>query len=90
MIQKDQQKKKYTYLQHGLHIYLFYFDSFICTYFITLQGERLFDANRQVLYEQTCDDIDTWITDLEKQIDQGDTGMDLASVNILMQKQQVI
>lgn len=54
-----------------------------------LQGERLFDANRQVLYEQTCDDIDTWITDLEKQIDQGDTGADLASVNILMQKQQV-
>ncbi|XP_021945798.1 spectrin beta chain isoform X7 [Folsomia candida] len=54
------------------------------------KGERLFDANRQVLYEQTCDDIDTWITDLEKQIDQGDYGADLASVNILMQKQQMI
>jgi spectrin beta len=58
-------------------------------YFI-MQGERLFDANRQVLYEQTCDDIDTWITDLEKQIDSGDYGADLASVNILMQKQQVL
>ena len=52
------------------------------------KGERLFDANRQVLYEQTCDDIDTWMTDLEKQIET-DTGSDLASVNILMQKQQV-
>jgi len=50
----------------------------------------LFDANRQVLYEQTCDDIDSWMTDLEKQIDSDDYGADLASVNILMQKQQVI
>jgi len=56
----------------------------------TEKGERLFDANRQVLYEQTCDDIDTWMTDLEKQIEGGDTGGDLASVNILMQKQQMI
>nr|XP_045601233.1 spectrin beta chain-like isoform X2 [Procambarus clarkii] len=54
------------------------------------KGERLFDANRQVLYEQTCDDIDTWMTDLEKQIEGRDTGMDLTSVNILMQKQQMI
>ncbi|KAK8720528.1 hypothetical protein OTU49_013268 [Cherax quadricarinatus] len=54
------------------------------------KGERLFDANRQVLYEQTCDDIDTWMTDLEKQIEGGDTGIDLTSVNILMQKQQMI
>ncbi|KAL7639380.1 UNVERIFIED_CONTAM: hypothetical protein RMT77_009881 [Armadillidium vulgare] len=54
------------------------------------KGERLFDANRQVLYEQSCDDIDSWMVDLEKQIETGDTGMDLASVNILMQKQQTI
>ena len=53
------------------------------------KGERLFDANRQVLYEQTCDDIDTWMSDLEKQMVTG-TGEDLASVNILMQKQQMI
>ncbi|CAG0924866.1 unnamed protein product, partial [Notodromas monacha] len=52
------------------------------------KGERLFDANRQALYEQTCDDIDGWMTDLEKQIET-DTGSDLVSVNILMQKQQV-
>ena len=54
------------------------------------KGERLFDANRQVIYEQTCDDIDTWMSDLEKQMVTGGTGEDLASVNILMQKQQMI
>lgn len=53
------------------------------------KGGRLFDANRKVLYEQSCDDIDSWMSDLEKQIDK-DTGGDLTSVNILMQKQQMI
>lgn len=53
------------------------------------KGERLFDANREVLIHQTCDDIDSWMKDLEKQIESDDTGSDLASVNILMQKQQV-
>lgn len=54
------------------------------------KGERLFDANREVLIHQTCDDIDSWMNDLEKQIESEDTGNDLASVNILMQKQQMI
>lgn len=54
------------------------------------KGARLFDANREVLVQQTCDDIDSYITDLEKQIINTDTGNDLTSVNILMQKQQVI
>ncbi|CAH0560832.1 unnamed protein product [Brassicogethes aeneus] len=54
------------------------------------KGERLFDANREVLIHQTCDDIDSWMNDLEKQIESDDTGTDLASVNILMQKQQMI
>lgn len=53
------------------------------------KGELLFDANREVLIHQTCDDIDSWMNDLEKQIESEDTGNDLASVNILMQKQQV-
>ncbi|XP_047735798.1 spectrin beta chain isoform X3 [Hyalella azteca] len=53
------------------------------------KGERLFDANRKVLYEQSCDDIDSWMSDLEKQIEK-DTGGDLTSVNILMQRQQMI
>lgn len=53
------------------------------------KGERLFEANREVLIHQTCDDIDSWMNELEKQIESDDTGSDLASVNILMQKQQV-
>jgi len=52
------------------------------------KGERLFDANRETLIHQTCDDIDSWMTELEKQIESEDTGSDLASVNILIQKQQ--
>uniref|UniRef100_A0A1A9URJ1 Spectrin beta chain n=1 Tax=Glossina austeni TaxID=7395 RepID=A0A1A9URJ1_GLOAU len=54
------------------------------------KGAMLFDANREVLVQQTCDDIDSYITELEKQIVSADTGNDLTSVNILMQKQQVI
>lgn len=54
------------------------------------KGALLFDANREVLVHQTCDDIDSYIADLEKQIINTDTGNDLTSVNILMQKQQVI
>ncbi|XP_045479704.1 spectrin beta chain isoform X5 [Harmonia axyridis] len=54
------------------------------------KGERLFDANREVLIHQTCDDIDSWMNELEKQIESDDTGTDLASVNIMMQKHQMI
>ncbi|KAL5276086.1 SPTBN1 family protein [Megaselia abdita] len=54
------------------------------------KGAMLFDANREQLVQQTCDDIDSYLTDLEKQIHAADTGNDLTSVNILMQKQQVI
>ena len=54
------------------------------------KGLKLFDANRQVLYEQTCDDIDTWITELESQVLTSETGQDLTSVNLILQKQQQI
>lgn len=54
------------------------------------KGEKLFDANRQVLYEQTCDDIDTWIRELETQVLTSETGQDLTSVNLILQKQQAI
>ena len=53
------------------------------------KGERLFDSNRPVLYEQSCDDIDGWISQLENQVIQAETAKDLTSVNILMQKQNV-
>uniref|UniRef100_T1IQM9 Spectrin beta chain n=1 Tax=Strigamia maritima TaxID=126957 RepID=T1IQM9_STRMM len=54
------------------------------------KGQQLFDANRQVLYEQTCDDIDGWITELESQVLTSETGQDLTSVTLLMQKQHQI
>jgi len=54
------------------------------------KGERLFDAKRADLYEQSCDDIDGFVTDLERQIEAEPIGNDLTSVNILMQKQQMI
>lgn len=53
------------------------------------KAERLFDANRSVLYEQSCDDIDGWITQLESQVITEDSAKDLTTVNLLMQKQHV-
>jgi spectrin beta len=54
------------------------------------KGELLFDAKREVIVQQSVDDIDSWIDDLEKQVVSTDTGTDLTSVNILMQKHQII
>ncbi|GFY53200.1 spectrin beta chain [Trichonephila inaurata madagascariensis] len=57
------------------------------------KGEKLFDANRQVLYEQTCDDIDGWISELETQVLSAEPGQDVISltgVNLILQKQQMI
>lgn len=54
------------------------------------KGEKLFDANRAVLYKQSCDDIDGWITQLESQvITSEDFGKDLTTVNLHVQKQNV-
>lgn len=58
----------------------------------TQKGEKLFDANRQVLYEQTCDDIDGWISELETQVLSAEPSQDVVSltgVNLILQKQQV-
>jgi spectrin beta len=54
------------------------------------KGERIFDAKRADLYEQSCDDIDSFVMDLERQMETEPSGNDLTSVNILMQKQQMI
>ena len=53
------------------------------------KGRKLFDANRHILYEQSCDDIDGWITTIESCIETDDTGHDLTTVNLLVQKQNV-
>jgi len=56
------------------------------------KGERLFDAKRADLYEQSCDDIDRFACDIEAQIETEsmEEQKDLTSVNIRMQKQQLI
>lgn len=56
---------------------------------VSAKGEKLFDANRPQLYEQSCDDIDGWITEIESQIVTEDVGHDLTTVNLLVQKQNV-
>ena len=56
------------------------------------KGERLFDAKRADLYDQSCDDIDSFARDIEAQIETEpmEELKDLTSVNIMMQKQQLI
>lgn len=56
---------------------------------VLAKGEKLFNANRPQLYEQSCDDIDGWITEIESQIVTEDVGRDLTTVNLLVQKQNV-
>ena len=55
------------------------------------KGERLFDANRSTLYQQSCDDVDGWVSALESQIvtSDADLGKDLTTVNLQVQKQNV-
>ena len=54
------------------------------------KGEKLFDSNRSVLYEQSCDDIDGWMNQLESQIITEEAAKDLTTVNLLMQKQNLL
>merc|ERR1712002_623004 len=56
------------------------------------KGERLFDAKRADLYDQSCDDIDSFTREVEAQIETEpmEELKDLTSVNIMMQKQQLI
>jgi len=56
------------------------------------KGERLFDAKRADLYDQSCDDIDSFARDIEAQIETEpmEELKDLTSVNIMRQKQQLI
>lgn len=42
-----------------------------------------------MLYEQSCDDIDGWMNQLESQIITEESAKDLTTVNLLMQKQNV-
>lgn len=56
------------------------------------KGERIFDEKRADLYDQSCQDIDDYLIDLEKQIENEpvETFDNLTSVNIMIQKQEII
>ncbi|KAH3853979.1 hypothetical protein DPMN_096517 [Dreissena polymorpha] len=55
----------------------------------TEKADKLFENKRAVLYEQSCDDIDCWVTQQESQIIQAESAKDLTTVNLLMQNQNV-
>ncbi len=65
------------------------------------KGERLFDANRGILFEQSVDSIDIWIKEMEKHLqytthktrdpESGDAAIaDLTTTNLLLDKQKEI
>jgi len=56
------------------------------------KGERIFDEKRADLYDQSCQDIDDYLMDLEKQIETEpvETYDNLTSVNIMIQRQEII
>ena len=56
------------------------------------EGEQLFNAKRANLYDQSYNDIDSFARDIEAQIETEpmEKLKDLTSVNIMMQKQQLI
>ncbi|KAK0414269.1 hypothetical protein QR680_007238 [Steinernema hermaphroditum] len=54
------------------------------------KGQKLFDANRQQLYVQSISDMKEWAQQLEQQMVGEDTAQDLTTVNVAMQKQQMI
>ncbi|XP_052768377.1 spectrin beta chain-like isoform X4 [Mya arenaria] len=56
----------------------------------TEKADKLFENKRAVLYEQSCDDIDGWVTQLESQIIQAESAKDLTTVNLLMQNQNLL
>lgn len=53
------------------------------------KGAKLFDDNRPVLYEQACDDIDGWITEVEAQMITEEKQYAPTTVSLLVQKQNV-
>ncbi|KAI1288342.1 Spectrin beta chain [Halotydeus destructor] len=55
-----------------------------------VKGEKLFDANLGKLYEQSADDIDDWMTQIESQIVTSETGDSQTSVTHLLTKQQAV
>nr|DBA17114.1 TPA: hypothetical protein GDO54_002609 [Pyxicephalus adspersus] len=53
------------------------------------KAQCLFDANRAELFTQSCSALESWLKNLEDQLQSDDYGKDLTSVNILLNKQQM-
>ncbi|MBN3270904.1 SPTB2 protein, partial [Polyodon spathula] len=53
------------------------------------KAQRLFDANRSELLEQSYSDLDRCLKDLSQQLQSEDYGKDLTSANILLKKHQM-
>ncbi|KAM6970759.1 spectrin family protein isoform 1-T1 [Aplochiton taeniatus] len=54
------------------------------------KAQCLFDANRAELFTQSCSALDVWLKNLGGQLHSDDYGKDLTSVNILLQKHQML
>ncbi|KAM4720867.1 spectrin beta chain, non-erythrocytic 2 isoform 2-T2 [Rhinophrynus dorsalis] len=54
------------------------------------KAQCLFDANRAELFTQSCSALESWLQNLEGQLQSDDYGKDLTSVNILLNKQQML
>ncbi|XP_060941485.1 spectrin family protein isoform X1 [Limanda limanda] len=54
------------------------------------KAQCLFDANRAELFTQSCSSLDVWLKNLEGQLHNDEYGKDLTSVNILLQKHQML
>lgn len=63
-----------------------------------VKGEKLFDANRGILFQQSVDSIDIWVKEIEKHLqyttykskDSQADANDLKKTNILLEKQNAI
>ncbi|XP_033634187.1 spectrin beta chain-like [Asterias rubens] len=54
------------------------------------KGKKLFEANSQHLFTESCNDFDNWLTDLETQLGHEDPAQDLKSVMMAIKQQQLV
>lgn len=55
-----------------------------------LRRDRLQDAYQALLFSRSLDDIDSWMDDVEQQLQSEDHGRDLTTVQVLLKKHQAL
>ncbi|XP_038072907.1 spectrin beta chain, non-erythrocytic 1-like isoform X2 [Patiria miniata] len=55
-----------------------------------VKGKKLFEANSQHLFTESCNDFDNWLTDLETQLTHEEPTQDLKSVMMAIKQQQMV